>query len=107
MEDEQILRYIQYLRSRITELRLQRNVSEHKMSLELGKSGSYIRAITSGTSLPSVTELFNIMIYFDLTPAQFFAGLEDSQDSPLCASLRELDEEDQQKVAQFITWIKK
>lgn len=74
MEDEQILRYIQYLRSRITELRLQRNVSEHKMSLELGKFGSYIRAITSGTSLPSVTELFNIMIYFDLTPAQFFAG---------------------------------
>ena len=46
-------RYEDFLRSRITELRLQKNVSEHKMSLDLDKSGSYIRGITSGIALPS------------------------------------------------------
>ena len=38
--------------------------SEHRMSLELGKSGSYIRSITNGISMPSLRELFNIMEYF-------------------------------------------
>ena len=46
MDDTQ--RYITYVRERITDLRTQKDVSEHRMSLELGKSGSYIRGITSG-----------------------------------------------------------
>ena len=54
---------IDLLRDRITELRLIKDVSEHKMSLDLDKSGSYIRLITSGASLPSVKELFNIIEY--------------------------------------------
>ena len=37
-----------FVRRRITELRLSKNISEHKMSLDLDKSGSYIRGITSG-----------------------------------------------------------
>lgn len=36
-------RYEAFVRNRITELREQKGVSEHRMSLELGKSGSYIR----------------------------------------------------------------
>ena len=39
--------YEDFIRSRITELRMARDVSEHRMSLELGKSGSYIRGVTS------------------------------------------------------------
>lgn len=35
-------RYEAFVRNRITELREQKGVSEHRMSLELGKSGSYI-----------------------------------------------------------------
>lgn len=58
--------YEQYLRTRITELRLAKDVSEHRMSLDLGKSGSYIRGITSGASLPSVREFFNICGYLIL-----------------------------------------
>ena len=53
-------------RARITELRLEANVSEHRMSLELGKSESYIRSITSGRSLPSFREFFvsaSILVY--------------------------------------------
>ena len=67
--------YEHFLRMRITELRLKKDISEHKMSLELGKSGSYIRSISSGIALPSVRELFNIMDYFDITPTEFFAPL--------------------------------
>ena len=37
-------RYEAFVRNRITELREQKGVSEHRMSLELGKSGSYIEA---------------------------------------------------------------
>lgn len=56
-------RYEAFVRNRITELREQKGVSEHRMSLELGKSGSYIRSITNGISMPSLRELFNIMEY--------------------------------------------
>ena len=56
-------RYEAFVRNRITELREQKGISEHRMSLELGKSGSYIRSITNGISMPSLRELFNIMEY--------------------------------------------
>ena len=70
--------YDDFIRRRITELRIAKNISEHKMSLDLDKSGSYIRGITSGSALPSLKELFNIISYFDMTPAEFFAPLDDA-----------------------------
>lgn len=101
--------YIAFLRSRISELLAQRGVSEHKLSLELGKGGSYIRAITNGLSLPSVKELFNIIAYFEISPAEFFEGLEDkgSLRSELREKLREMDDDSLEKVATFIKWIGK
>ena len=42
--------YDEFIRIRITELRIAKNISEHKMSLDLDKSGSYIRGITSGAA---------------------------------------------------------
>lgn len=38
---DECIRCEAYVRERITELRMRKNVSEHRMSLELGKSGSY------------------------------------------------------------------
>ena len=107
MEESQ--RYEAFVRSRITDLRNRKNISEHRMSLELGKSGSYIRGITSGASLPSLRELFNIMEYFELTPSEFFAGLDDpdSLRTILRGKLMELDEEDLEKVSLFLNWISK
>ena len=93
--------YAEFLRSRISELLTQRGISEHKLSLELGKSGSYIRAITNGLTLPSIKELFNIIAYFEISPAEFFAGLEDkgSLRFQLQEKLRELDDDTLEKVA--------
>ena len=101
--------YDAFIRNRITELRLEKNVSEHKMSLDLGKSGAYIRSITNGTALPSLKELFNIMAYFNMTPAEFFAPTEDKLTTyfHLCAQLRTLNEENLKKVQTFIGWIEK
>lgn len=71
-----IQKYETFLREWITELRIQKNLSEHALSLRLGKSGSYIRSITSKKALPSLKELFNIIIFFEMTPSEFFKGLE-------------------------------
>lgn len=101
--------FIDFIRSRITELRISYNVSEHKMSLDLDKSGSYIRGITSGAALPSLRELFNIIEYFNMTPVEFFAPLE-SKDTlylQVCERLQTLSDDDLQKVSIFIDWIKK
>ena len=100
-------KYIEFVRIRITELRLKKNVSEHKMSLDLDKSGSYIRGITSGAAMPSVKELFNIITYFDMTPVDFFAplGTEDTPCNTICDRLRSLDADDLQKVSTFLDWI--
>ena len=103
------VKYTDFVRSRITELRLEKDVAEHKMSLELGKSGSYIRGITNGSSLPSLKELFNIIDYFGMTPSEFFAPLEnkDSSYARLCDRLRSLNEADLEKVSTFVEWMGK
>lgn len=99
--------YETFLRNRITELRMKKKVSEHRMSLDLGKSGSYIRGITSGAALPSLKELFHIMEYFDMDPVEFFAPInhDDTAYHKLCERLKELDDADLEKVDLFIDWI--
>ena len=62
----------QFIRVRISKLREQKQVSERKMSLDLGHSTSYIRSITSGRSLPSMSEFLYICEYLGVTPMEFF-----------------------------------
>lgn len=61
-----------FIPERITELRLKKNVSEYRMSLDLGHSNSYIRSITSGKSLPSMYEFLYMCDYLGITPKDFF-----------------------------------
>ena len=61
-----------YIRERITELRLQKGVSEYKMSLDLGHGKNYIRSITCGRTLPSLSELPYICEYLGVTVKEFF-----------------------------------
>ena len=61
-----------FIRDRITQLRIQKGVSEYKMSYDLGHSRGYINNISSGKSLPSLTEFFAICEYFDITAVEFF-----------------------------------
>lgn len=61
-----------FIRDRITELRLRKGISEYKMSMDLGHSKSYIQSISSGKSLPSLSEFLYICEYFDISPKAFF-----------------------------------
>ena len=62
----------EFVRDRITQLRLQKGLSEYKMSYDLGHSRGYINNISSGKSLPSMNEFFAICEYFDITAIEFF-----------------------------------
>ena len=70
---------IEFVRRRITELRILKGVSEYKMSLDLGHSKSYIQSISSGRALPSLPELFYICDYFGISVRDFF---DESIDHP-------------------------
>lgn len=85
-----------FIRDRITRLRLQKGVSEYKMSYDLGHSRSYVYNISSGKSLPPMAEFLLICDYFDITPGQFF---DDTSDNPALLQtaikeLRKLDDDD-------------
>lgn len=89
---------VNFIGERITELRIARNVSEYQMSLELGKSKSYIQGITSKKSLPSMAQLFEICDYLGVSLSEFFDP--HNHDSPLLrdtmAQLRKLGRTDLQ-----------
>lgn len=61
-----------YIRDRISKIRTKKNISEYKMSLDLGHSKSYIQSISSGKSLPSLSEFLYICDYLGVTPKEFF-----------------------------------
>jgi transcriptional regulator with XRE-family HTH domain len=73
------------IRDRITQLRLEKNLSEYDLSLRLGQSKGYIQGITSGRSLPSMQMLLNICEFFDIEVSEFF---ESTLPSPAARELR-------------------
>lgn len=62
----------QFIRDRISELRMEKRISEYKMSLDLGHSKSYVQSISSGKALPSMNEFLYICEYLGVTPKEFF-----------------------------------
>ncbi|MCM1115104.1 MAG: helix-turn-helix domain-containing protein [Clostridium sp.] len=77
-----------FIRQRITQLRIQKSVSEYKMSMDLGHSKGYIQSISSGRALPSMSEFLTICDYFGITPLEFF----DTNENEIVL-LKELNEE--------------
>ena len=61
-----------FIRERITELRMKKGISEYKMSLDMGHSKSYIQSISSGKSVPSLPEFLYMCDYLCVTPKEFF-----------------------------------
>lgn len=70
---------MEFIRRRITELRLAKGVSEVTMSKALGHSNSYITHITSGRVNPSVPELLYMIEYLDVSPKTFFSEIEETE----------------------------
>ncbi|MGM9650492.1 MAG: helix-turn-helix domain-containing protein [Faecousia sp.] len=91
------MNYEQFVRDRITQLRLAKGVSEYQMSYDLGHSRGYVYNISSGKALPPLKEFFAICDYFELSPHQFF---DDASPNPeliqkAIAGLNQLRESDQ------------
>ena len=63
---------LEFVRNRITQLRIEKGVSEYQMSYDLGHSRGYINNITSGKSDPSLKGFFDICDYFGISPQAFF-----------------------------------
>ena len=81
-----------FIRERITQLRLKKGISEYQMSYDLGHSRGYVYNISSGKSLPPM----RICEYFNLTPSQFF---DESLENPsllqsVIDELRKLNDDD-------------
>lgn len=64
--------YKDFIRNRITELRLSKNISERELSFALNKAGNYINNITSGKALPLMENFIDICDFFEITPFEFF-----------------------------------
>lgn len=99
----------EFIRKRITELRMKNNVSELKMSRDLGRSDGYIHHIVSGKSLPSMAEFLNICDYLGVTPEYFF---KERLSQPLLVQtidrqLEDLNEQDLVLLLSLIGRIKK
>lgn len=101
--------YDAFVRDRITQLRLKKGVSEYQMSYDLGHSRGYVYNISSGKSLPPLSEFFAICDYFGITPAEFF---DEKNDNPALVNeaisgLGKLSDDDILLVLSFINRLKK
>ena len=98
-----------FIRNRITELRIQKNKSEYQMSYALGHSRGYIYNISSGKALPSMSEFLAICDYFDITPAEFFDEKHDNPEliNKVVSSIKKLSDSDIQLVIDIIERLKK
>ena len=79
---------LQFIRDRISVLRTKKNVSEYRMSTDLGHSKSYMQSISSGRAMPSLGEFLYICEYLGVTPREFFD--EDIKEPQLVQKLYEL-----------------
>lgn len=94
-----------FLRNRITQLRILKGVSEYQMSLDLGHSRSYLQSISSGRSLPSWSEFFNICDYLGVTPVDFFKSEIDNPGlvSEVVSAVVAMDDVDRKMILGFAT----
>lgn len=101
LEENIVEKYQEFLRNRITQILIERNISEHELSLALGTNPSYINKITRGKTYPSMSKFFEICEYLDIEPYYFFETYIDSpiQFKKVVHDLIELEEKDFQFIA--------
>ena len=91
-----------FVRKRITELRMLNGKSEYQLSYDMGHSKNYIHNLVAGHFQPSVTELLYLIDLLGVTRRDFFD--EDAEyRNPVLAkeimdAIKDMDEEDLQAV---------
>lgn len=102
------MNYEEFIRNRITKLRMLKNISEYQMSLDLGHSKSYIQSISSGRALPSMSEFISICEYLGITPKEFF---DDENNNPMLHgdiidALNEISDSDAEMILALVKRLK-
>ena len=82
--------YTKFTQDRIVQLRMQKGVSAHEMSLDLGENGSYINRIENKQAFPSMQAFFYICEYLQISPRDFF-----DMDNPAPLKIKQIMEESQ------------
>jgi transcriptional regulator with XRE-family HTH domain len=95
-----------FVRNRITQLRINKGISEYKLSYELGHSRGYINNITSGKALPSMSEFFSICDYFGITPIEFFDARH-SKPELVTKTIEEIQTLNDEDILMMLTLIKR
>lgn len=72
MDYKNYIDYLDWIPSRISQLRVQKGVSARDMSLSLGQCDAYINRIENRRAMPSMAGLIYICEYLDITPQEFF-----------------------------------
>ena len=96
--------YLEWFPERLSQLRMEKNVSARDMSLSLGQSNSYINKIENRRTLPSMAGFFYICEYLGITPQEFFDAdtASPAKANELEAEIRKLSPQKAQHVLALI-----
>ena len=94
---------------RLTSLRIEKGVSEYKMSLDMGRNSGYINAIANCKSLPSMGEFLYMCDYLGVTPSEFFDEKFEGElkYKELEKSIRRLSDDDLELLKAFVARLEK
>ncbi len=90
--------------TRLMKLRKAKGVSAREMSLSIGQNSGYINGIENGKALPSMSSLFFICEYLNITPMEFF-DLDSDQPEllrELTDDLKKLNERQHLNIAEIV-----
>lgn len=91
--------------SRLVELRLRKGVSAREMSLAIGQNPSYINSIEAGKTLPSLSGVFYICEYLDISVSEFF-DIDSTNPTKLNAIIEDLKKLDDAQLDAVSTLVK-
>ena len=91
-----------FIVDRITQLRIEKNISEYQLSYDLGFSKSYMSMISRNKNLPSLSAFLSICEYFEITPVQFFAPYLDGHMEDVLHMFLNLTEEEQKQIVDIM-----
>ena len=89
---------------RLAQLRTKKGVSARDMSLSIGQNPGYINNIESGKSMPSLTGIFYICEYLEISPSEFFdMGSENPRRlQMITANLKRLNEKQLETISNLL-----
>lgn len=94
-----------FFRTRLTQLRMQKDISARDMSLSLGQNAGYINNIETGKALPSMASFFSICEFFNITPEEFFDSNSSmpAELSELIVNLKKLSPEQLMNISSIVS----